>query len=35
MGGTVIKNQVEKQREEDQMLIKYELDRELRLRAQE
>ena len=35
MGGTVIKNQTEKQREEDQMLIRYEMDREMRLRAEE
>lgn len=35
MGGTVIKNQTEKQREEDQMLVRYEMDREMRLRAEE
>jgi hypothetical protein len=35
MGGTVIKNQTEKQREEDQMLLRYEMDREMRLRAEE
>jgi|Laugresu1bdmlbsd_1035121.scaffolds.fasta_scaffold155930_1 hypothetical protein len=35
MGGTVIKNQTEKQREEDQMLLRYEMDREMRLRTEE
>jgi hypothetical protein len=35
MGGSVIKNQTEKQREEDQNLIRYEMDREMRMRADE
>jgi hypothetical protein len=35
MGGAVIKNQTEKQREEDQMLLRYEMDREMRMRAAE
>jgi hypothetical protein len=35
MAGNVIKNQTQKQREEEDALTRYEMERELRLRAEE